>query len=195
MDATSSPRSRSSGIGAGLGEGEPRQGGKGSPQPPEFVLHVEEVLRWLGVEGVTPEVLRRAKRGLREEHVAAKMWRALLRVCLLHHDASREGQAGNDPAGGAQDAAPRTAVSSTPASRTLSGERGSRSAKGLDAASSGGFNGRRGAEACAGGAGVVEVPLSVAVETCGHLLSLWAYRRRAFAEVIRATRSKQERSS
>ena len=72
MDATSSPRSRSSGIGAGLGEGEPRQGGKGSPQPPEFVLHVEEVLRWLGVEGVTPEVLRRAKRGLREEHVVRK---------------------------------------------------------------------------------------------------------------------------
>ena len=72
MDAASSPRSRSSGTGAGLGEGNPRQGGKGSPQPPEFVLHVEEVLRWLGVEGVTTEVLRRAKRGLREEHVVRK---------------------------------------------------------------------------------------------------------------------------
>ena len=125
---------------------------------------------------MTMTTLPGTNRNRRPRQQAAKMWRALLRVCLLHHDASREGQAGNDPAGGAQDAAPRTAVSSTPASRTLSGERGSRSAKGLDAASSGGFNGRRGAEACAGGAGVVEVPLSVAVETCGHLLSLWAYR-------------------
>ncbi|CAN0454807.1 unnamed protein product, partial [Laminaria digitata] len=39
------------------------------PQPPGFVVHAEAVLRWLGVEGLTPEVLRRAKRGLREEGV------------------------------------------------------------------------------------------------------------------------------
>ncbi|CAN0022875.1 unnamed protein product [Ectocarpus sp. 6 AP-2014] len=59
------------------------------PQPPGFVVHAEAVFKWMGVEGLTPEVLRRAKRGLREEAVAAKMWRALLRVALLHLDATR----------------------------------------------------------------------------------------------------------
>lgn len=53
-----------SGIGSGSESGKARL-----PQPPGFVLHVVEVLRWLGVEGVTPEVLRKAKRGLREDDV------------------------------------------------------------------------------------------------------------------------------
>lgn len=52
--------------GRGVGS---EQEGKALPQPPGFVLYVEAVLRWLGVEGVTPEVLRRAKRGLREQDV------------------------------------------------------------------------------------------------------------------------------
>lgn len=56
--------------GFGLRSAEGVGSGKaGLPQPPGFVLHVVEVLRWLGVEGVTPEVLRKAKRGLREDDV------------------------------------------------------------------------------------------------------------------------------
>lgn len=53
-----------------------RGDGKESPQPPSFVVYTEGVLRWLGVEGVTPEVLRRAKRGLQEKEV--------VRCTLLH---------------------------------------------------------------------------------------------------------------
>lgn len=41
------------------------------PKPPGFVVYVEGVLRWLGVEGVTPEVLRRAKRGIPEQEVVS----------------------------------------------------------------------------------------------------------------------------
>lgn len=41
------------------------------PQPPGFVVYVEGILRWLGVEGVTPEVLRRAKRGIPEQEVVS----------------------------------------------------------------------------------------------------------------------------
>lgn len=42
------------------------------PQAPAFVVHAEAVFRWAGLEGLTPEVLRRAKRGLREEEVVSK---------------------------------------------------------------------------------------------------------------------------
>lgn len=55
--------------------------GKGPSQPPAFVVYVEGVLRWLGVEGVTPEVLRRAKRGLQEKEVVR--YTLLWQLCPL----------------------------------------------------------------------------------------------------------------
>ncbi|CAM9412379.1 unnamed protein product, partial [Sphacelaria rigidula] len=63
------------------------------PKPPGFVVYVEGVLRWLGVEGVTPEVLRRAKRGIPEQEVAAKMWRALVQISLLYLDTAKDNSA------------------------------------------------------------------------------------------------------
>lgn len=47
----------------------PRTPTSSTPPPPAFILHAEAVLRWLGVEDVSPEVLRRAKLDLREEEV------------------------------------------------------------------------------------------------------------------------------
>lgn len=46
-------------------------------QPPGFVVHAEAVFRWMGVGGLTPEVLRRAKRGLREKQVVSERTRTV----------------------------------------------------------------------------------------------------------------------
>ena len=61
---------------SGTSVGRPLPPPQSQPQPraPEFVVHAEAVFRWAGVEGLTPEVLRRAKRGLRDEEVVS--WRS-----------------------------------------------------------------------------------------------------------------------
>ncbi|CAM9558406.1 unnamed protein product, partial [Scytosiphon promiscuus] len=155
------------------------------PQPPEFVLHVAAVLRWAGVRGLTPEVLRRAKRGFRDEGVAAKMWQALLRVALLHLDSLNSrvdggvgflgsgGLAGSGDGGGDD-------VSGTLA---LGGGTGVHGGGRVDKRKK---STGEGAVPGSGTDGGCEVPVAVAVETCGYLLPLWGYRRPAFVEGIKA---------
>lgn len=79
------------------------------------------------------------------------MWRALLRVCLLHLDATKR----------------RTS------------EQDITSAQGLDGDFSSVFNRVQREDETHGDQerrNFSEIPLKVAVETCGHLLSLWGYR-------------------
>ncbi|CAN0353998.1 unnamed protein product [Ectocarpus sp. 6 AP-2014] len=185
------------------------------PQPPGFVVHAEAVFKWMGVEGLTPEVLRRAKRGLREEAVAAKMWRALLRVALLHLDATRRRREApaaalaspTTAAAAAADApgrpgtipdTPTAAATRSPAGGSFSGpvpvpvsaaapprskHDGARY-RGRVPVGVGGGGGEGAASPRLGAS--AEVPLPVAMETCGYLLPLWGYRRKAFIEGIKA---------
>lgn len=79
------------------------------------------------------------------------MWRALLRVCLLHLDVTKR----------------RTS------------EQHITAAQGFDGDLSGVFDGVRGGDETDGDPErriFSEIPLEVAVETCGHLLPLWGYR-------------------
>ncbi|CAM9131585.1 unnamed protein product [Phaeothamnion confervicola] len=50
--------------------------------PPRFVLHAVAVLRWAGAAELTPELLRRARHGVRDAGVATALWRTLLIVVL-----------------------------------------------------------------------------------------------------------------
>ncbi|CAB1106793.1 unnamed protein product [Ectocarpus sp. CCAP 1310/34] len=178
------------------------------PQPPGFVVHAEEVFKWMGVEGLTPEVLRRAKRGLREEAVAGKMWRALLRVALLHLDATRRrGEApaaalasATTAAAAAADAPGRPeTIPDTPAATATRPPAGGSSSGPVPVPVSASVpprsnydgardSGRTPVWGWVGGeeGAAAEVPLPVVMETCGYLLPLWGYRRKAFIEGIKA---------
>lgn len=79
------------------------------------------------------------------------MWRALLRVCLLHLDTTKR----------------RTS------------EQDTTSAQGFDGDFSGVFDGVQGGDETDGDQGrriFSAISLEVAIETCGHLLPLWGYR-------------------
>jgi hypothetical protein len=53
------------------------------PGPPPFISHAVRCLASLGVQGLSAEVLRRAKRGVKDPEVASRMWRALYTLSFV----------------------------------------------------------------------------------------------------------------